>query len=164
MPRRTILPPLEPTVVRDEERTIVGVPIARELTLGSARRGEELRARFAPVLRRAGGTLLTVELSTVRARFDAVSEDDLLALLTRLRKMLMAAQHEPLHPRIVEEILGITAQERIRWTKQGRFRRSGSGSFDSGWQIVTFPMYSAAAIAALVANPEEIAAWRNETA
>jgi len=63
-------------------------------------------------------------------------------------------------PRMVEQVLGITTRERLRWSKDGRLPKSGAGSFKRGPRLIYFPLHPAHKIAALAADPSIIAGWR----
>ena len=97
----------------------------------------------------------------VRASIPPYAVDELPSLLSEIDAALDAFRKQQLHPRVVEEILGITASERRRWTKDGRLPQSGSGSFRRG-QSIHFALHPAAKIAALARQPATIEAWRIE--
>jgi hypothetical protein len=59
----------------------------------------------------------------------------------------------------VQDALNITARERIRWTKDGRLRTSGTFTARRQ-QVVTFSTYAVAYIEALSLRTETIEAWR----
>ena len=63
-------------------------------------------------------------------------------------------------PKIVEEVLGLSARERRRWIKDGRLATSGTGQFKKGKTIFQFYLHRVDDIARLVAHPEIIAEWR----
>lgn len=69
----------------------------------------------------------------------------------------------PLTPKLVCVALGITAQERLRWTRDGRLPSSGRIGVKRG-QVLHLPTYSVNAIARLAATPEVVAAWRERDA
>ena len=75
-----------------------------------------------------------------------------------LRKLAAIAQ-KPLSPRKVEKILSISPAERLRWSKNGRLRQSGTAQILRGSKIrlCTYPPQE---IERLSVNPEIIAAWR----
>jgi hypothetical protein len=52
--------------------------------------------------------------------------------LVRIDKAIGQFRNQPMTPRMVEEVLSITEQERSRWSKDGRLRRSGTASFKRG--------------------------------
>ncbi len=132
-----------------------------DLTLGSQRRTNEVRRRVAGLLRRYRfKTSRQGEAVCTIVRQNELG--NLSTLLSMIDAALDAFRQERLHPRIVEEILGITASERRRWTKDGRLPQSGSGSFRRGHQSIYFPLHPPAKIAALAQKPEVIAAWRAE--
>ena len=74
--------------------------------------------------------------------------------------MLDAFRKERVIPKIVEEVLGISARERRRWIKDGRLATSGTGQFKKGKTIFQFYLHRVDDIARLVAHPEIIAKWR----
>ena len=132
-----------------------------ELTLGSLRRADEARCRVAGLLRQRRFKTSTqgeAVCTTVPSRMTA----DLSGLLSAIDTALDAFREERLYPRVLEEILGITARERRRWTKDGRLPKSGLGSFRRGQNTIYFALHPARKIAALAAKPETIEAWRNE--
>jgi hypothetical protein len=97
----------------------------------------------------------------LRAMFPGGDEKRVAALVGAIGRLLASMRREPLHPRVVEEALGISAQERVRWTKAGRLRRAGSGTLSSGWQLVRFPLYSPRQILELTHNSSIIGRWRS---
>jgi hypothetical protein len=95
---------------------------------------------------------------------DAFAKVELLdlELLSEIDAALDAFRKQRLHPLVVEEILGITASERRRWTKDGRLPQSGMDSFGCGRQSIHFPLRPATKIAELARRPATIEAWRHE--
>lgn len=89
---------------------------------------------------------------------------DLAGLLSVIDSVLDEFREERLHPRVVEEILGITPRERRRWTKDGRLPKSGSGSFRRGQNTIHFSLHPARKIAALAGKPGMIETWRQDDA
>jgi hypothetical protein len=138
--------------------TVLTYEAPSALTLGSYRLEKELVARVAALARRARPQSTWVEDGRVTAVLD--SEGKVRKLLIAIERLSSAFRAEKLHPRVVEEVLGITAQERIRWTKDGRLHHSGKGTFSSGWQLVRFPLYRREHIAHLAQSPEVIRQWR----
>jgi len=82
-------------------------------------------------------------------------------VLIELDQNLNSIANRPLTHRMVEQLLGITARERLRWTKDGRLPRSGHASFQKGRTILiaTHPVDK---ISDLLARPEIVAAWRED--
>jgi hypothetical protein len=74
-------------------------------------------------------------------------------ILAEVDTVLDGFAHNLLMPRMVEEVLGITARERPKWTKDGRLPKSGLGSFKRGLRTIHFPLHPAHKIAALAADP-----------
>ena len=104
--------------------------------------------------------VLTFKPDQIQATFSPQEPDKLRSLLSSIDNSLEALKTEPLYPRIVEEILRISAGERIRWAEDGRLPSAGSGSFSIGRQPIHFSLHAPQAIAALVDHPETIARWR----
>ena len=132
-----------------------------ELTLGSGRRAAEARRRVAGLLRRCRFKTSS-RGEAICATVEPKAVGQLADVLAAIDAALDAFRQELLHPRIVEEILGITPHERRRWTKDGRLPHSGSGSFRPGRQSIRFALHPAAEIVALAGRPETIDAWREE--
>lgn len=153
-------------VMISESRT--GIALTFEpsvaLTLGSPRREKEALWRVMSKMRRAKPFELAIVGTQVQATFDPAVRGRLFGVLAAIGAYLDAFQTERLHPRVVEEILGISSRERLRWTKDGRLPKSGAGTFRSGPQIMHFPLYRAQKIAALAKNGEIIRAWREADA
>jgi hypothetical protein len=111
-------------------------------------------------------------LGRTSIRYRLVASDDLViafpderaSLLSVLQDLDMALKRtasRPLTPRLVQDALGITNQERLRWTKDGRLRTHGSVSFRRG-QRITVSTYGVRDIERLLATPAIIAGWREE--
>ena len=94
------------------------------------------------------GLLLSVgddaDTGTVRSQIEALLED---------------IAQRPYTAGEVRERLGITNQERLRWTKEGRLRRGGNEIIDRG-QKIAVTTYEVASIDALALAPETIELWR----
>jgi hypothetical protein len=132
-----------------------------ELTLGSARLETQALSRVANAVRRAKPLAMTIEHPKLEATFDQAMASELPALLARIDALLDAFKKEGLHPRAVEEILGISSRERLRWTKACRLPKAVAGSFRAGPLSIYFAMYAASKIAELAKNPDVIRSWRD---
>lgn len=83
------------------------------------------------------------------------------------RFMELAAAHlaevasRPLTPRFLIAALGITSRERVRWTKDGRLKSSGSTTIDRG-QPIFVPIYSIEDVEILLGEPGVLDRWRTE--
>ena len=93
-------------------------------------------------------------------RFEAVRRDDILDLLPVIDRRIASVIEAPLTPRMVNAILGISSQERIRWTKDGRLPTCGNVSPRRGSQGYGLALFPVEAIAKLVGSPDTIEAWR----
>ena len=79
--------------------------------------------------------------------------------LSELAAALTIIACRPLTPRLVAAALGISGQERARWTKDGRLPHSGQVVVRRGSPL-SIPTYSVEAIQNLAAHPEIVIAWR----
>jgi hypothetical protein len=88
-----------------------------------------------------------------------VSADLIESKLGNLAEALARIAWRPLTPRLVAAALGISGQERSRWTKDGRLPHSGQVVARRG-SLLSIPTYSVEAVENLVAHPEILTAWR----
>jgi hypothetical protein len=132
-----------------------------ELTLGSKRRAREA-LQFVVGLFKRRRVKSWRQGEEVRASIPPNATDILADLIFEIDAALYGFRKQRLHPLVVEEILGITASERRRWTKDGRLPQSGMGSFGRGRQSIYFALHPATKIAALARQPATIDAWRRE--
>jgi hypothetical protein len=131
-----------------------------DLTLGSQRRAKDA-CRFVLVFLKWRRIKTWKQDEQVHASVARCETDKLPSLLFEIDAALDAFRRQQLHPRVVEEILGIAAEERRRWTKDGRLPQSGSRSFRRG-QSIHFALHPAAKTEALARRPEKIEAWRTQ--
>jgi hypothetical protein len=118
-------------------------------------------ARVRGSLRRLGAVPILISGHRLSARLPDPHPPPGLSDLDRRIGALASA---PLTPAAVKQILGITGQERSRWTKDGRLARASSGVFRAGQHRVSFSRHPVDAIASLVNAPDTIEAWRTEDA
>jgi hypothetical protein len=114
------------------ETLSVSVSISPKLTLGVGSRANELRrrlksklGRWAPASRSSSAVSLTGEWS--RGDFDKFQN-----ALAELEAVIVAFQKERLEPKVVQDALGITAQEYRRWVKTGVCQDQALGSSERG--------------------------------
>ena len=88
-------------------------------------------------------------------------EESVASLAQEIDSALKITARRPLTPRLVQSALGITNQERLRWTKSGHLRAHGSESFRRG-QRITVSTYAVKQIEQLLADPAIIAGWREQ--
>lgn len=81
-------------------------------------------------------------------------------VLAVLDQELDDCKNSPMRPLEVEQALGITARERLKWTKDGRLPTDGTDSFRKGGVTITFSLHPFASIAAI--NPGTVEKWRRE--
>jgi hypothetical protein len=83
--------------------------------------------------------------------------------LNELAKALTRIALQPLTPRLVRNELGISGQERVRWTKDGRLPAAGHIVVQER-NLRSMPVYSVDLIADISAHPERLIAWREQDA
>jgi hypothetical protein len=128
------------------------------LTLGLATRAREARRRVKACLRAFG--IHANGAGGVTACMAGIDTGHARRVVAEVDKVLDGFARGGLTPRMVEQVLGITARERLRWTKDGRLPQSGSGSFRRGPNVIHFPLHPAHKIASLAVDPSIVAAWR----
>jgi hypothetical protein len=121
--------------------------VTHELMLGSNRRAEQARQCIVGLFKRRR-VKSRRKGEEIRASIPLDAIEELPKLLSDIDAGLDAFREQRLHPLVVEEILGITASERRRWTKDRRLPQSSMGSFGRSGQSIHFPLYPAAKIAA----------------
>ena len=108
------------------------------------------------------------EVKQLFARFIAAimreRTDALEAIASSVEKQITALSFRPFTPRQVRRILGITNQERLFWTRDGRLHQTGTILNNQRGQKFRVPVYCAERIGWLSQNPDIIAAWRDEDA
>jgi hypothetical protein len=147
-------------VDRQDGQVILTVEIGHGLTLGSARRERKSIDLIKRTLRGSRPREIRRSNQRIQILFDRLADTGLRNLIAKIDKAVITFRSERLYPREVEEILGITSRERIRWTKEGRIPKSGKGSFGCGSRSIPFAMHPSDAIAALANGRHIIEAWR----
>lgn len=108
------------------------------------------------------------EVKQLFARFVAAlmreRTDALEAIACSVEKQINALSSRPFTPRQVRRILGITNQERLFWTRDGRLQQTGTILNNQRGQKFRVPVYCAERIGWLSQNPDMIEAWRDEDA
>lgn len=135
---------------------------SQALTLGLEQRVQEAHRRFAKIARRAGAVKSRLKDGTSKATIASSNRAKLQTALASLDAELDRLNRVKLYPSTVEELLNISVTERLRWTKDGRLKTSGRGSFTSGSRVIYFPLYHPEIIMGLAKNPAEIANWREQ--
>lgn len=121
----------------------------------------ECDAAIRLLMTRSAGTFVK---SSQRCVFDPDSRHAAENLANGIRERLFPIARKPVSQRQVEDILGITSRERIRWGKDGRLPRSGTSRIRKGATEITLWTYPRDAIEYPAANPVEIRRWREEDA
>jgi hypothetical protein len=96
-----------------------------ELTLGSAQRSRDILNRVTAKLKGAHPLTHRSDDEEIITQFDIHETRKLETVIAKIDLMLDRCANEPLMPRMVEEILGITSAERRRWTKDGACQNPG---------------------------------------
>jgi hypothetical protein len=135
-----------------------------ELTLGSAQRSRDILNRVTAKLKGAHPLTHRSDDEEIITQFDIHETRKLETVIAKIDLMLDRCANEPLMPRMVEEILGITSAERRRWTKDGRLPKSGMASFRRGPQSFYLSTHPPKKIGQLANNSDLIAQWRKEDA
>jgi hypothetical protein len=84
-------------------------------------------------------------------------------VILRVAEVLAEIASRPLTPRLLVAALNITTKERLRWTKDGRLRRSGAALVKRA-HVVAVPTYAVSLVEELIARPDILAAWRDQDA
>ncbi len=125
--------------------------------LGLRLREAEVKKRIATYLRRLDiGAYAKAPDVWIFRRDDIHTVRGIVAEIDAALKIIA---NRPLTPRLVQNVLGITARERLRWTKDGRLPVKGSISFRRG-QTINIRTYAPDGIAKLLSDPALIASWR----
>ena len=150
---------LEVTVARDGRLAVTLGP-AVDANVGLRCRKQIFEKRVVLEMRRSGvqssndstGNLKKVDHS-------GMDNDKVISAIERIDRFIDRFSNQPLTPRMVEEVLGISSKECRRWSKDGRLRRSGTASFKRG-QAIQIYTHSVETVAALANDPSIIASWR----
>lgn len=126
---------------------------------GLKARERELRRRIRSTLRRLG----PFEGPAQAHSLTFVPKPEVLAVvpmaLADLDGAIERIATRPFSTRQIEAALGITARERLRWTKDGRLPRSGSATIMKG-QLITLSTYAVDTVARLAGDASIIDDWR----
>jgi hypothetical protein len=90
---------------------------------------------------------------------DAGRASALITAVEDIDRMLLNIADRRLTPRLVRLALGITAQERLRWTKDGRLPRAGMTTFRTS-QKIKIDTYAVEEIEKLAADQSVMKSWR----
>lgn len=129
--------------------------------LGLHMRERELRDRLRSSLKKLGRVTRPPSEYYVILIHSVESMSGFSAFMEALEARIDMIARRPFTSRNVEEILSISARERLRWTKDGRLLPSGSETFRRG-QKVTTTNYAVKTISHLAENPHIIDDWREQ--
>jgi len=130
-----------------------------EMHLGLRLRADEAKRCMHRVFGR--GSRWDPQLRELRFVPGAFPETD--GKLDNLAEALARIAWRPLTPRLVAAALGISGQERVRWTKDGRLPQSGQALARRS-ALLPVPTYAVTLIEELAAHPETVAVWREQDA
>ena len=147
-------------IERNGETILVSYKLSLAMTLGSKIREKDLRRRIKARLQRWSTQKIKDTGEIVTACWKTADTERVKSAISHVDQMLDAFRKERVIPKIVEEVLGISARERRRWIKDGRLATSGTGQFKKGKTVFQFYLHRVDDIARLVAHPEIIAEWR----
>jgi hypothetical protein len=81
-------------------------------------------------------------------------------IIAVLDQELEECANSRLTPLEVEQTMGITSRERLKWTKDGRLPTDGTGSFRKNGITITFSLHPYSGIVAI--KPETVERWRQD--
>ncbi len=136
-----------------EVRLVLPDPLPIGLEVHAGERSALLRR----LMNNAGGR---ADLRLDRCVFPVEALAAAAELAGALQRGLERIAAKPIGQKHVERILGISAAERLRWSKDGRLPRSGAAFIRPSRALVSLSTYAPATIEALLAAPEVIAGWR----
>jgi hypothetical protein len=148
------------SVAQHRETIVISYELSWPMTLGSQLRERDLRRRFKARLQRWFPQEIVDAGAVITASWATADIDRAKSAITHVDHMLDAFRKERLIPKIVEEVLGISARERRRWIKDGRLSKSGTGHFKKGKTVFQFYLHRPEEIAKLAADPQIVAGWR----
>lgn len=141
----------------DDKSCTVSIDLDVRMPLGLRVHRGERDAAIRMLMARSTGTFVKSSRSCVFEPDSIQSAED---LVDAIRKRLFGIACKPVSQRQVEDILGITSRERIRWGKDGRLPRSGTCRIRKGATEISLWTYPCDAIERLAANLGEIQGWR----
>lgn len=149
--------------IQEGARTIVSFERCLEENQILRYRASELRHAVRKQMKRLG--LLDAPPRSARMAIRALpaGKGEHFKIIQDLECRLDAIAKRPLSPNLVEALLGISSQERLRWTKDGRLPTSGRATLRKG-AVISIATHPADKILALAADPSIIAGWRNADA
>ncbi len=143
-------------LIRTDEAFEIHVPLDQMLPLGLHAHSGERDSLLRRLAKQAAGTMARNGqhcIFTLNQRHEADK------LLERLHSELERIARKPISQRHVERLLEISANERLRWSKDGRLRRSGTAQILRGAKIMLYT-YPPSEVERLLSTPEIITAWR----
>lgn len=149
------------TIRCDDKSCTVSINLGTSIPLGLRVHRGERDAAIRMLMARSTGTVIKSNQSCV---FHGNARQAAGHLVAGIQERLFQIARKPVSQRQVEDILGITSRERIRWSKDGRLPQSGSARIRKGVTQISLWTYPCDAIEHLAANPSEIRRWRDEDA
>jgi hypothetical protein len=141
--------------VREGDRAVPLVELRFALTLGL-----RIRRRIPRALACVPHVTILDDDARLKIQLEHVGTESARHSASDVNRLLSTLACERLTPKAVEEALGITTKERVRWTKDGRLPKSGTGTFKKGSHVFQYSLHPADKIAELAKNPSVVASWR----
>jgi hypothetical protein len=149
--------------VEDQTFAIRFVP-PTELTIGHHRRAKHALRLVRSALAKIPNCEIEIAEKTLTAKASDARKPGLLNAMEIARRHLELFSAEKITAKAAEEILGITALERQRWTKDGRLPKSGTEFFRRGSSQIQIPTYSRETLVTLYQNLDLLSGWRSADA
>jgi hypothetical protein len=143
-------------LIAERDHIELHIDLDTDLPLGLMVHRGERDAMLSRVMRRSGATILR---RGRQCRFVAHERSEACALVHEIHQNLLMLTHKPISQYHVEKLLAITPAERLRWSKDGRLKRSGTANITRGAKITLYT-YPPQIIEQLMRTPAIIAAWR----
>ena len=129
-----------------------------DLTVGSHQRFKQSIRVVKAQLKRVADQIQT-QGGCVTAKFLNADVVAISNLVSEIDARLGQLRNEKIPIKMLEEVLGVTPQERQRWTKDGRLPAKGNAYIQRG-QTIRLWTYSPDVVARLLKYPEIIDGWR----
>ncbi|MGK2286514.1 hypothetical protein [Pedomonas sp. V897] len=142
--------------VRTETAAEICVSVAGDLPLGLKVHAGDRDATLKRLMKQSGAVIVR---TARECAFPLAMANHAEKLRDAIVQKLSAIAQKPLSPRQVKKILSISPAERLRWSKDGRLRQSGTAQILRG-STIRLSTYPPQEIERLLSKPEIITAWR----
>ena len=147
------------TVAKDPEGFSVRYAVTPALALGSDIRSESAERR----VRSALGAKHCVQDAGMQAFYPNAAYETMVAKVEETERLIDALLAEPLTPQMLEQALGITSAERLKWQKGKRLPPCGSATFKKGYRVLTYYLHDPKLVFD-VASRDLVPGWRADDA